>query len=1388
MGTSGASGAAVWGCCRIGGVHSLSSARASSHRHAATDINRHDMMLTQTENNLLAKLLRGNKREEVQLSELSRSTNAWTSPWHVVASHVAKNPEGSDSSTLRQTFAANADFPHFADRPSALCRDDAQYLQRANSMLRLALNEKHIVPSIVATALECQLLLQSFQLPSGTWKTMLDDQTRQASRPSHIDMTVFLVRSGLQADSAKGMLASLKLWLVRSACAPGASSPVKFHRAPGSFLLPLAETFRSPLTFIEESFAQTLTPLSSESLQIVWDLSLIESEVGTLWGVDGGSASAAFALGAYQLLRDIVADEAVRLMLEDVDVARIGVTAQVVKDWQVPWPRIDKVNGVSDKWLGLADWHGKLGRRRVVPLTLLVAPEQWHDMNEPHDVQPIRAAAKEQFVDLRDLFRTAQDLTGEKLGVKTRELWRRVREKGQPGPDDQLVEEVLEERQNPPRGFNGYLLHRYALRASGSHIAFWLGKEAARRAAHASVKILVDPERNITDRAASNADANAMHGECESLSKLLAGPGQPHAWVLTGAPGSGKTYLLADFEKECSSRLLSDESSGDATQDHVNPHYVTAWFSLSDFNVEAHDAHAELVRIWARTYPHYSFERFLADTESRHLSLVLIFDAINESKGKTNERIGMLNVLREWLQTMALQQRSLAGSFHALFSVRTMESIRFYDGASGFTERQAALKEWTREDSLQYVKARMSPGLPSRKHLVAALSDQRDSVKARAFVKLMSSPALLAAQCTLLETKLVSTVFDSDAKLLTALAMAMLHIEFKKPNGLKYFAEPLFSADDLKELHEGELSTMLQPQPRLPNDGLYIRWVEGLASSMQRAGERSTALSWKESVEVVESTDLCVTDRKMARDLTAQVGWIRKVTAGAANSSTPSDDLLRWSHERWRELFAARALDTSDGALGQYAMPALNPPTQKAFAEQLKNGNVSVNWRTPVSEQQESLLFMMDTMEIKRSTKFITSLTKVNLTLAARCAQRLVSRLEPIASHQGWDKSAALEKKYGAADVTLKALRAELLVRFTQPVLAPERPDDADAYEDIRHRLDWGLLLGELHGDARFELREGHIDGKAIPYLRPKTAYICQIGSLEENTDYWIGNTLSANKRDDEGPLTKISTKGFRVSAFPLTNAEYRFFVEARGYEDERWWHSQSARDWLKNFRANRGDEPLQPRGWDRPNRGNDLQPVVGIAWYEANAYAAWVDALEHGSAQAIPSGDEDRIRLLTEGQWRAAAGGEGKHYGPEPKQHRRRWPYGAGNGQQSPETDPLRINFERTKLNQSSPVGLFARGKTPEGVEDLGGNVWEWTASEYTEKLESKALITTQDQAQVSPLRITLAGGNDWDEASLCRVAYRDGGEPVFEFDSSRGARLCGWRAPIIGREGTEP
>jgi len=131
------------------------------------------------------------------------------------------------------------------------------------------------------------------------------------------------------------------------------------------------------------------------------------------------------------------------------------------------------------------------------------------------------------------------------------------------------------------------------------------------------------------------------------------------------------------------------------------------------------------------------------------------------------------------------------------------------------------------------------------------------------------------------------------------------------------------------------------------------------------------------------------------------------------------------------------------------------------------------------------------------------------------------------------------------------------------------------------------------------------------------------------------------------------------------------------GYQTEGWWSAGGFKQWS------------QPDSWEEQHRHPNW-PVTGVSWYEAKAYCAWKG-----------------VRLPTEAEWeRAACGAEGREY-----------PWG------NEKPDPTRANYSEANIGHPTPVGLYPRGATPDGIQDLAGNVLEWTESPWSEGTKSRVL-----------------------------------------------------------------
>jgi hypothetical protein len=163
----------------------------------------------------------------------------------------------------------------------------------------------------------------------------------------------------------------------------------------------------------------------------------------------------------------------------------------------------------------------------------------------------------------------------------------------------------------------------------------------------------------------------------------------------------------------------------------------------------------------------------------------------------------------------------------------------------------------------------------------------------------------------------------------------------------------------------------------------------------------------------------------------------------------------------------------------------------------------------------------------------------------------------------------------------------------------------------------------------------------------------------------------------------------FQIARYPVTNGQYRRFIEAGGYASKnakRWW-SKEGREYKKQF------DWTVPRLWDDPAFNRATQPVVGVSWYEAEAYCAW---LTHELPQTGAIRAKEEVRLPTAAQWEQAA----RSHDDRP------YPWGKT-------FITTHANTKESGLKQTTPVHMYPQGVTPAGVWDLCGNVWEWIADD---------------------------------------------------------------------------
>ena len=154
--------------------------------------------------------------------------------------------------------------------------------------------------------------------------------------------------------------------------------------------------------------------------------------------------------------------------------------------------------------------------------------------------------------------------------------------------------------------------------------------------------------------------------------------------------------------------------------------------------------------------------------------------------------------------------------------------------------------------------------------------------------------------------------------------------------------------------------------------------------------------------------------------------------------------------------------------------------------------------------------------------------------------------------------------------------------------------------------------------------------------------------------------TMGSSTGDaDERPMRRVYLDAYFFDKNQLTVGEYAKFLDATSHSVPQEWNIMS-----------------------RPMHKN--RPVVNVEWADAAAYCKWAGK-----------------RQPTEAEWeKAARGTDGRTY-----------PWG--------DEPPTKFhgNMMKELWNNHmglTPVGMFEDGRSPYGIYDMAGNVWEWVSDWY--------------------------------------------------------------------------
>jgi formylglycine-generating enzyme required for sulfatase activity len=217
----------------------------------------------------------------------------------------------------------------------------------------------------------------------------------------------------------------------------------------------------------------------------------------------------------------------------------------------------------------------------------------------------------------------------------------------------------------------------------------------------------------------------------------------------------------------------------------------------------------------------------------------------------------------------------------------------------------------------------------------------------------------------------------------------------------------------------------------------------------------------------------------------------------------------------------------------------------------------------------------------------------------------------------------------------------------------------------------------------------------------------------------------------------------FFIRSFEVTNAEFRDFLrDGGGYTADEWW-TDAGREWKRRERST-ASAMLTRADANYVRFGQDDQPVTLVTWFEAMAYAAWLNARD-GAGQWMFS-------LPTDAEWeKAARGPDGFDYG-----------LSAGIS----DAESKLYNWRKNPDVPVTVVGLAETTRTyPKnryGIYHTSGNVAEWTRSAFWPYNREQPYQDDRRNLAETPGSRTARGGS-WYSATSATLynAYRDAFEP---------------------------
>ena len=206
-----------------------------------------------------------------------------------------------------------------------------------------------------------------------------------------------------------------------------------------------------------------------------------------------------------------------------------------------------------------------------------------------------------------------------------------------------------------------------------------------------------------------------------------------------------------------------------------------------------------------------------------------------------------------------------------------------------------------------------------------------------------------------------------------------------------------------------------------------------------------------------------------------------------------------------------------------------------------------------------------------------------------------------------------------------------------------------------------------------------------------------------------------------EKPVHRVILAAFSIDRFEITNAKFSAFVAATGHITSPET-SGLGWDWNGGWKRVKGADWRHPHGLASSLRGLERHPVVQVSWIDAQAYCRW-----RGK------------RLPTEAEWEWAARGDSGRIYPWSNQpphvgKRYRASYGSDRCCRADAGDDYLF---------TAPVGSFPLGRSPFGLEDMAGNVWEWVEDWFDQEFYRRS--SSENPVNDTPGKRRVIRGGGW-------------------------------------------